>query len=224
MPLSISQLVLSVGARNSPLSKAQVQEIIEQFKRNHIDLLFECSFVDTSGDLDLQTSLRTMDKTDFFTKEIDQRQLKGEFRIAIHSAKDLPDPMTSGLRVIALTEGIDSADVLVMRSGESFERLPFGAVIATSSLRREDVVKQLRPDLRFIDLRGKIGDRLAFLDSGEADGVVLAEAALIRLGLTHLNRIRLPGETAPFQGQLAVVAREADVEAALLFHWLDVRR
>jgi len=89
--------------------------------------------------------------------------------------------------------------------------LPHGAVIATSSSRREDVVKQLRNDLVFIDLRGTIQERLAKLNEG-VDGIVVAEAALIRLKLTHLNRLFLPGETSPGQGKLAFVARADDLE------------
>ena len=81
----------------------------------------------------------------------------------------------------------------------------------------------MRPDLRFIDLRGTIGQRLSKLEKGEADGVVVAEAALIRLGLTHLNRVRIPGETAQFQGQLAVVCREDDKEMRELFACIDSR-
>jgi hydroxymethylbilane synthase len=150
--------------------------------------------------------------------------LKGECRLGIHSAKDLPFPLPSGLAVICLTKGIDSSDSLVLRPGETLEGLPKGAVIATSSVRREQTVLQLRQDLSFIDLRGTIGQRLAKLDQGEADGVVVAEAALIRLGLTHLNRIRLPGETVEGQGQLAIVARAEDEEMSSLFACMDVRQ
>lgn len=170
------------------------------------------TWVETVGDRDLKTSLRTLDRTDFFTRELDQLLLQNKIRLAIHSAKDLPEPLPEGLAIAALTRGVDARDALVLRSGETLATLPPCAVIATSSARREEVVRQLRPDLRFIDLRGTIGARLAKLETGEADGIVVAEAALIRLRLTHLNRIFLPGPTAPLQGRLALVVRKDDVE------------
>ena len=90
-------------------------------------------------------------------------------------------------------------------------------VIGTSSDRREEMVSQLQDDLEFVDIRGTIRERLDRLYERKVDGVVLAEAALIRLGLIHLNRIRLPGETAPMQGRLAVVARKGDEQMRELF-------
>jgi hydroxymethylbilane synthase len=205
---------ISAGARESPLSRAQFEEIRLELPRG---VILEPVWVKTTGDLDKKTSLRTLGKCDFFTRELDQMLLRGEIRIAVHSAKDLPEPLPSGLTIVALTRGVDPRDCLVMRSGDLFEKLPSGAVIATSSARREETVRSLRPDLRFIDLRGTIGERLQKLDNREADGVVLAEAALVRLKLTHLNRIFLPGEPAQNQGRLAVLARTGDEEMRRLF-------
>ncbi|MCB1181478.1 MAG: hypothetical protein KDK55_05615, partial [Chlamydiia bacterium] len=186
-------------------------------------------------------SLRTLDKTDFFTKEIDELLLKKKGRIAIHSAKDLPEPLPNGLKIMALTRGVDHSDSLVLRIKDRLETLEGGAKIATSSFRREEMVKSLRRDLTFVDIRGTIGERLDKLFNKEVDGVVIATAALIRLarishtcaryprkcekcriGLTHLNKIELPGEAAPLQGRLAVVAREDDQEMEVLFAPLHV--
>lgn len=214
---------LKVGARSSPLSQRQTVELLEELKIVEPQASFSPIFIETSGDQDLKTSLRTLDKTDFFTKEIDKLLLSKEVSIGIHSAKDLPEPLPKGLTVVALTRGVDPSDSLVLREGETLESLPKEALIATSSLRREDNVRRLRDDLKFRDLRGTIQKRLTLLDSREADGIVVAEAALVRLGLTHLNRLRIPGETAAFQGQLAVVAREDDLEMKALFYPLDVR-
>ena len=215
---------ISVGARNSPLSKAQVDEIMRELSSHRQDVEFLCIFLQTLGDKDQKTSLRTLDKTDFFTKEVDDLVLKGRCRIGIHSAKDLPEPLTQGLSLIALTKGVDSSDALVLREGEKLETLPSDSVIATSSERRENTVKELRKDLRFIDLRGTIGQRLAKLETGEADGIVVAEAALIRLGLTHLNRVILPGETVLNQGKLAIVAKQNDREMQEFFACIDSRK
>ena len=219
----IKHMDITVGGRKSPLSQAQVKEVLNEIRKNHPLVNFSCLFVETIGDKDQKTSLRTLEKSNFFTKEIDEMLLSGICRVAIHSGKDLPDPIPKGLAIVAITRGVDSADVLVMRDGETVEGMLSGAVIATSSVRREEAVKELRDDLRFVDLRGTIGQRLSRLENGETDGVVVAEAALIRLGLTHLNRVKLPGDTVALQGQLAIVCREDDVEMKDLFRCMDCR-
>lgn len=213
---------ITCGARSSPLSRAQVTEIQRELLQHHPEVILEGVYVETTGDIDLNTSLRTLGHTDFFTKEVDTLLLQGTCRIAVHSAKDLPKPLTHGIEVICITKGVDPSDSLVLRNGITWRSLKKGAVIATSSERREQVVKTMRSDLTFRDVRGPIGMRLALLETGEADGVVIAEAALIRLGLTHLNRIRLPGATTPLQGQLAVTARNGDDEMRSLFACLSV--
>jgi hydroxymethylbilane synthase len=211
-----------VGARSSPLSKVQVREVYEALQLYHPHVCFMIHEMTTVGDRDLTTSLRTLDRTDFFTKDIDHWVLQGRNRIGIHSAKDLPVPLAKGLILFCLTRGVDPSDSLVLRENETLSSLPPNAKIATSSIRREETVKQLRADLSFLDLRGAIHQRLAKLETGEADGVVIAEAALIRLGLTHLNRIRLLGTTVAGQGQLAVVGREEDQEIKALFACLNI--
>lgn len=215
---------IAVGSRKSPLAQAQVLEVLQELLQHHPHIRFDTLYTDTYGDRDRKTSLRSLDKTDFFTKEVDELLLNKTCRIAIHSAKDLPDPLPKGLTIIAITKGVDSSDVLVLRPNETLNTLPKNSVIATSSTRREEMVKLLRNDLSFIDLRGTIQERLHKLETKEADGIVVAEAALIRLNLTHLNRIYLPGKTTPFQGQLAIMARKDDIEMATLFHPLDSRR
>jgi hydroxymethylbilane synthase len=221
--LYLDNIILSVGARPSPLSRAQVQEVLEALQQYHPKVTFSVHYIATIGDRDQKTSLRTLDRTDFFTRDIDQWVLQGKGRLGIHSAKDLPVPLAKGLTLFCLTRGVDSSDSLVFRPHDNLHSLSAGARIATSSVRREEAVRQLRSDLSFCDLRGTIEQRLAKLETGEADGVVVAEAALIRLGLTHLNRIRLPGPTAEGQGQLAVVGREEDEDIKVLFACLDVR-
>ncbi|MBN4066749.1 hydroxymethylbilane synthase [Simkania negevensis] len=217
--------VIAVAARPSPLSLVQVEEVREELERCSEHVAFDVVTIETVGDRDRTTSLRTMEKTDFFTHEIDKSLFDGRCRIAIHSAKDLPDPLAIGLQLVALTRGVDSSDVLVLSKGvvESAlndERI----VVATSSQRREDVVRESYPRLRFCDVRGNVGERIAQLDAGKFDALVVAMAALIRLGLCEeLNTVPLPGETASGQGRLAVVAREGDREMEELFQQIDVR-
>ncbi len=205
---------VSIGTRSSPLARAQFLEL--QFL---LPFPLTPTYVTTHGDRDRKTSLRTLDKCDFFTRDIDQMQLRGECRLSLHSAKDLPDPIPTGLLIAAITEGVDRSDSLVLRDGETLRP---GMKIGSSSPRREEAARQLEPKLSFIDIRGVIEERLDRLKS-DLDGVIIAEAALIRLGLTHLNRLTLPGDTTPLQGQLAILARADDHEMLAHLSYLDTR-
>lgn len=209
------------AARASPLSRAQAVEV--QALLPHLELSMH--FVETIGDLDKKTSLRDLGKSDFFTREIDRMLLEGKVDAAIHSAKDLPEPLPDGLSIAALTAGVDPRDALVLRRGQNLSDLPEGSCIATSSKRREDAVKTLRSGFCFCDLRGTIQERLEKLERGEVDGVVVAEAALARLGLrAKLNRFFLPGDAAESQGRLAIVVRSEDTQTKELFCPIDARR
>ncbi len=205
--------ILKIAARKSPLSQIQVQEVYAALKPFHPSLLFEKIFIETTGDRDRTTSLRSMMQTNFFTKEIDELVLSGQCDAGIHSAKDLPAELPACLELVGLTSGLDPADSLVIKPGG----LPPRGIVATSSIRREELVRELYPQVSFVDIRGTIAERLAKLESGEVDGVVIAEAALIRLGLTHLPRQRLKGATAPLQGKLAIVSRRDNQPIKQLF-------
>lgn len=200
---------LKIGARDSLLSRKQVEEVFSE-----LDCPYEPVWFKTIGDLDKEQSLRLLDKTDFFTRELDQALLCGQVRVTLHSAKDLPEPLPKGIELVALTKGLDPSDSLVLRENETLRE---GMVIGTSSLRREEMVSQLQEGLEFVDIRGTIRERLDRLYERKVDGVVIAEAALIRLGLYDLNRIHLEGETVPLQGKLAVLARTGDREMIELF-------
>ena len=193
-----------------------MQEVGEELQSFWPCVSFEPLWVETHGDKHKEVSLRGLEKTDFFTRELDLLLLERTVRVAVHSAKDLPDPLPAGLCVAALTQGLDARDALVLRGQPG--------VVATSSQRRELAVLKLYPEARFVDVRGTIEERLKLLERGEVDGVVVAEAALLRLGMTHLSREYLPGETAEGQGQLAVVCRMEDEEMRTLFRCIDVRR
>lgn len=208
---------ITVAARASALSRAQVEEVLVELRKKHPWVEFRPLFLETTGDRDLTTSLRDLDKTDFFTKEIDTLQLAGGCRISVHSAKDLPEPLAPGLCIVALTKGLAPFDALVLPAYVTLDSLAVGARIGTSSPRREKAIASLRSDLRPVDVRGSIERRLALLDAGAIDGLIVAEAALLRLKLTQRNRIPLAGETAPLQGKLAVLARIGDEEMKQLF-------
>jgi hydroxymethylbilane synthase len=215
--LSTKSLTIPIAARGSLLSRSQVQEILGQLHSFYPNMSFKETYAKTTGDREQSVSLRGRDKTDFFTKEVDELVLQGKVRISIHSAKDLPDPLPRGLCIVAITKCIDPSDVIVMRAGMTFHTLAPGSRIGTSSERREAIVRQLRADLECIDIRGTIDKRLSLLEQREVDGVVIAKAALLRLNITELPMFQLPGQTAPLQGKLAVVAREEDEEMAEIF-------
>lgn len=202
---------LTVGARASTLSKAQVAEVFQLLP--HIS--YTPLWITTKGDKDKATSLKMLEQTDFFTHEIERMQLEGYCRVSIHSAKDLPQSLSSGLEVIAITKGLDKRDSLVFRDKQ--HELPPHARIGTSSIRREEALKKWRSDLTFVDIRGDIEERLALLQTGHIDALVVAECALIRLGLTQLPRLILEQETAKYQGQLAIIAKTGDDEMKQLF-------
>lgn len=212
---------IEIGARSSPLSRVQVTEVLDAMFIHHPTLQFNINYFTTVGDRDQLTSLRTLERTDFFTRDIDLWVLEKRGRVGIHSAKDLPHPLPHNLRLFSLTPGINPSDSLVLKNGLSLTTLPIGARIATSSVRRESAVQELRSDLTFCDIRGTIEQRLSKLMTGEVDGVVIAEAALIRLKLTHLNRVQLPGPTVEGQGKLAVVGHIADTELQHYFSCLS---
>lgn len=214
---------IRVGARPSPLSRAQVNEVWQALSKFHPKVSFDPIWIETVGDRDLTTSLRSMERSNFFTKEIDEQLLQGCFSVAIHAAKDLPDWPQDLFQVVALTQGVDSSDVIVLRKEAANFSLCKGARIGTSSARREQNLLAWRQDLICADIRGSIERRLHQLECGDYDGVVMARAALIRLQLNDYPCIPLPGETANLQGQLAVVSRDRDEEMAALFSCIDVR-
>jgi hydroxymethylbilane synthase/uroporphyrinogen III methyltransferase/synthase len=194
--------MLRVIARDSLLSKAQDKEIRQQWG---ID--FEEIYIKTQGDLDLTTSLTLMESTDFFTREIDEAILEERADIAVHSAKDLPRALREGLELVALTEGVDSRDALVLKKGYSLQTLPLGAAIGTSSIRRQNHIKSLREDLTYLDIRGSVDRRLSLLETlPHLFGLIVAKAALIRLNIP--GGITLDWPVAENQGKLALVCKK----------------
>ena len=204
---------IRIGTRGSRLALVQVNEVVEKLGIED----FEIVVFETRGDRDKKTPLDQVEGTDFFTDRIEEALLKKEIDLAVHSAKDLPDQLPEGLEIAVVTDSIDPADVLVSRGNQKLTELPSGAKVGTSSQRRKEQIQRLRPDLRVADLRGNIEERLAKLDGGEYDAIVIAAAGLIRLGLQDRIAERLPFETAKGQGSLAIEVRKDDQEIVV---WL----
>lgn len=195
-----------IGTRKSRLACMQVEEFLTYFP----DEKFEIVYFDTEGDTDKTTPISDVEGTGFFTGTIDNALQKGVIDIAVHSAKDLPPILPNGIEVMLMTESIDPSDVLVSKNNLRLFGLPAGARIGASSARRKAQIAACRPDLDISDIRGNIDERIEKLDRGEYDAIVVAGAAMKRLGLENRITEVLPFEADPLQGRLAVTARSSD--------------
>ncbi len=218
--------VLRLGSRGSALALWQTEHVADALKRAHPGLRTEVTIIRTQGDKILDVPLARIGDRGLFVKEIEEALLAGRIDAAVHSLKDLPTAQPDGLLIAAVLERVDPRDCLVSPRYGSLEELPDGAVVGTSSLRRKAQLKACRPGLHFKDVRGNLQTRLAKLDAGEYDALVLAAAGLDRLGLGEGRiRQRLAPEAclpAVGQGALAVECRAADdATRALLAHLED---
>ncbi len=212
---------LRIASRSSALALAQINEIIHDLKSQGTAIDFKTITIETSGDNDKITPL-TQSADNFFTDTIDQALLTGKADIAVHSAKDLPRHLAQGLKVFALTKGLDDRDAWVGRM--TWKDLPTGAKVGTSSVLRQKQVLALRPDLTIVNIRGNIQERLQLVKEAKVDGIIVALCALQRLKLESEIKDIFPWEGMPLQGQLAVVGRQEDHELEKLFSTLDARR
>jgi hydroxymethylbilane synthase len=214
-----------VGGRASRLSLAQIAEAAEFLAILAPKLCVEVVTFETPGDRDKDTPLPLVSEDDFFTRDLDAAVLAGEIDLAVHSAKDLPSRVPPGLCVAALTPSFAPWEALVSRDGLRLSELPIGARVGTSSGGRRWRLAELRPDLRACDVRGSVPERLAQLDEGRYDALILATAGLIRLGLKHrMTEVFSLGEfpPAPGQGKLALVVREQDEDLRRFLEPLDL--
>lgn len=211
-----------VGSRGSPLALIQIEEVKALLEKAKVQVAFKSSAYQTAGDQDKTTSLVQNTNDYFFTDTLDQALLEKEIDLAIHSAKDLPKKLKSGLAIFALTKSEDATDCFVGKL--SLEQLKPGAKVGTSSLLRQQQLKNLYPHLELINIRGTIQERLALIEQGMCDGIIVATIALKRLGLQDRIKNILPWEGAAAQGQLAVVGRSEDKKLAALFEKIDARK
>jgi hydroxymethylbilane synthase len=214
-------VTIRIGTRRSRLALAQAEEVAY-----HLALLrVEAALVPmtTSGDRGVAAGPSRAGLKGLFVAEIVRALQDGDVDLAVHSAKDLPSEDPEGVVVGAVPERNDPFDVLVTREGE----LGPGAVVGTSSIRRRAQLKRTRPDLQVRDLRGNVETRLAKLERGEVEGLVLAAAGLARLGISPPNATPLPLDEmvpAPGQGALAVQVRAEDQETREIVAQLDHAR
>ena len=167
----------------------------------------------TSGDVVTEVPLSQVAGRAFFTKEIEEALLAGEIDLAVHSLKDLATDLPVGLALGAILERADPRDALIARRGGGYEALPPGARVGTSSLRRRALLRRWRSDVEVVDMRGNVPTRVARLEAGDLDGIVLAAAGLERLGLGHRVTEVLPTARvlpAAGQGAIAIEIRADD--------------
>ena len=203
---------LIVGSRASRLALLQANSVIDRLNAAKNKCAIHLCKIVTSGDNDRHTQLERLGAA-AFVKELEEALLDRRIDIAIHSLKDVPTTLPEGLCLAAVSERIDPRDTLVSASG--LMDLPQGSTIATGSLRRAVQLVALRPDLKTCSIRGNIDTRLRKVVSGEADGLIMAAAALIRLGWQDRIREFLPVEhflPAVGQGAIAIEARSCDNE------------
>ncbi|MBO9717669.1 MAG: hydroxymethylbilane synthase [Pseudoxanthomonas sp.] len=199
---------LRIATRKSPLALWQSEHVAARLRTAHPDLEVVLVPMSTRGDEQLDRSLAAIGGKGLFLKELELAMQRGEADCAVHSLKDVPMELEPGFALTAVLERADPADAFVSNAFDGIDALPQGAVVGTSSLRRQAQLRARRPDLQLRDLRGNVNTRLARLDAGEYDAIVLACAGLQRLGFDARIRARLaPPEWLPAPAQ-AVVAVE----------------
>jgi hydroxymethylbilane synthase len=210
----LTETVLRLGTRGSPLALWQTEHVAARLQAADPALRVELLIIKTSGDKILDVPLARIGDRGLFVKEIEEALLDGRVDVAVHSLKDLPTRQPEGLRIGAVLARADARDCLVSPGYPSLDAMPVGAVVGTSSLRRRAQLQAAFPGLRFEDVRGNLQTRLAKLDAGQYDALVLAVAGLERLGLEARISQRLSADVslpAVGQGALAVECRTSDV-------------
>lgn len=209
---------LRIIARKSPLSLLQVKEAFAPLK----NVAYTLKTFDTYGDRHRNISLMDNIPQDFFTRELDDYLKNGEADVSVNSAKDLPYPLPPELELYALYESKDKSDSLVSRDNLTLAELPIGARVGTSSPLRKKNLSESRPDLIVVPIRGNIEERIAQVDRGEIDALIVATCALERLGMADRIAERLPFKTHPLQGNLAVVGLKNHPEVKQIFAPFDI--
>ncbi len=210
---------LTIATRSSPLALWQAHYVRDRLNHFWPELQVELLEMTTRGDKILDTPLAKIGGKGLFVKELEHAMLEGVADIAVHSMKDVPMEFPQGLELGVICEREDPRDAFVSNQYYSIDDLPQGAVVGTSSLRRQCQLKAMRSDLVIKDLRGNVGTRLRKLDDGDYDAIILAGAGLIRLGLSTRIAQFLPLDQslpAGGQGAVGIELRVGDTRVAQL--------
>lgn len=217
----MSSRPLRIGTRGSALALAQAAETRARLMQAHglPESAFAIEVISTSGDRIQDRPLSEAGGKGLFTKEIEEALLAGRIDIAVHSSKDMPTRLPDGLELSAFLPREDARDAFIGRTAKTIEDLPQGAVIGSSSLRRQALIKRMRPDIDMVMFRGNVETRLRKVAAGEVDGTILAVAGLNRLGkesaATHVMALDV-FPPAPGQGAICIESRVGDSETLAL--------
>lgn len=215
---------LRIATRKSRLALWQAEHVRDRLQAVHPGLEVELVAMSTRGDKILDTPLAKVGGKGLFVKELEEAMLDGRADIAVHSMKDVPMHFPEGLGLSVILEGAAPTDAFVSNDYRSLDELPEGARVGTSSLRRGLQIREARPDLEILSLRGNVQTRLSKLDGGEFDAIILATSGLQRLGLGERITMELPPEVclpACGQGALGIECRSDDAELIALLAPLD---
>jgi hydroxymethylbilane synthase len=217
---------IRIATRESPLAMWQSEFVAQELQRLHPGLHVELVSMTTQGDQLLDSPLAKIGGKGLFVKELEVALLEHRADIAVHSMKDVPMHFPEGLGLFAILEGHDPRDAFVSNHYAQLADLPEGAVVGTSSLRRETQIRARYPHLSIKMLRGNIQSRLAKLDRGDYDAIILAAAGLKRMGLdARIRQALSPEQSLPSvgQGALGIEARSDDTAMhALIAPLIDV--
>ena len=214
---------LIIASRGSALALWQANWVKSRLEET-CRIRAEIRVIKTTGDIHPELSLTRSGTKGLFTKEIEEALLACQADLAVHSFKDLPNDQPRGLTVATFLEREDARDVLISRDNRPFSELPRNARIGTSSLRRQSQLRDLRPDLKFTNLRGNLDTRLKKVEGGDCDALVVAAAGIHRLGFKdRITEYFSPQQICPAVGQgvIAIEIRENEEEIAQKVRTLD---
>jgi hydroxymethylbilane synthase len=218
--------ILRIGSRGSPLALAQAREVASGLAKacGLAPDRIEIKTIRTTGDVIQDRPLAEAGGKGLFTKEIEEALLSGAIDLAVHSSKDMPTVLPSGLVLSAFLPREDARDAFISRKAKSLRGLPHGAAVGTASLRRQALLKRLRPDLAIVPLRGNVETRLRKIENGDADATVLALAGLKRLGLIEAATAVLDLDDflpAVGQGAIGIETRADDAKTRALLEAIN---
>lgn len=206
-----------IGTRDSALALWQTNWVVEKLKQLNPTYTFRVVHIKTQGDKILDVALAKIGDKGLFTKELEVAMLEGRIDLAVHSMKDIPTALPSGLTLGAICQREDPADVVISPKGFTLATLRKDAKVGTSSLRRKAQLMNYRNDLQIQDVRGNLNTRLRKLETEGFDAIILAAAGVKRMGWEHLISQRIPFDIclpAVGQGAIGVEIREDDREVA----------
>jgi hydroxymethylbilane synthase len=211
----LAEKIIRIATRKSPLALWQAEHVAARLSQAFPDITTELVTMVTKGDKILDAPLAKVGGKGLFVKELEQGMLDGIADIAVHSMKDVPVEFPQGLHLAVILEREDPTDAFVSNRYQSLDDLPADAKIGTSSLRRQCQIKEKFPNAEILSLRGNVNTRLAKLDAGEFDAIILASAGLKRLGMADRITQSLPTSVslpAMGQGAIGIECRVDDVE------------